>query len=45
VYALHRIGLGFEAGRFLAWILDAVERHGHSRALYDLDGGIPTIGG
>jgi GH15 family glucan-1,4-alpha-glucosidase len=42
VYALHRIGLGLEAGRFLAWILDAVERHGHPRALYDLDGGIPA---
>lgn len=42
MYALHRIGLGLEAGRFLAWILDAVERHGHPRALYDLDGGIPA---
>jgi GH15 family glucan-1,4-alpha-glucosidase len=41
VYALHRIGLRREAGRFLAWILDVVERHGSPRALYDLDGGIP----
>src|SRR5215813_3974419 len=38
VYALNRIGCPEEAGGFLGWALDAVERGGLPRALYDLDG-------
>lgn len=41
VYALRRIGLGREAWSFLAWVLDAVERGGRPRVLYDLDGRLP----
>lgn len=41
VYALHRIGLSHEAAGFLAWVLDAVERHGQPRVMYDLDGSKP----
>ncbi len=41
VYALRRIGLAEEAAGFLAWVLDAVDRHGHPRVLYDLDGKTP----
>jgi GH15 family glucan-1,4-alpha-glucosidase len=41
VYALHRIGLSGEAAGFLAWVLDAVERDGVPRVMYDLDGRIP----
>jgi alpha,alpha-trehalase len=39
VYALHRVGLASEARGFLGWVLDAVERDGRPRVLYDLDGG------
>jgi hypothetical protein len=41
VYALRRIGLLAEAERFLGWVLDAVERDGSPRVLYDLDGRQP----
>ena len=41
VYALRRIGLTSEASSFLGWVLDAVERGGRPRVLYDLDGGRP----
>ena len=41
VYALHRIGLSHEAAGFLAWVLDAVERDGAPRVMYDLDGRMP----
>jgi GH15 family glucan-1,4-alpha-glucosidase len=41
VYALRRIGLVNEARSFLGWVLDAVERHGRPKVLYDLDGEIP----
>jgi pentatricopeptide repeat protein len=41
VYALHRIGLSHEAAGFLAWVLDAVQRDGSPRVMYDLDGGRP----
>jgi GH15 family glucan-1,4-alpha-glucosidase len=41
VYALRRIGLGVEAAGFLGWVLDAVERHGRPKVLYDLDGEDP----
>ncbi|WNG35411.1 glycoside hydrolase family 15 protein [Archangium violaceum] len=41
VYALRRIGLGSEAFGFLGWVLEAVERHGRPRVLYDLDGNQP----
>jgi len=41
VYALHRIGLSHEAAGFLAWVLDAVERDGGPRVMYDLDGRMP----
>jgi len=41
VYALNRIGCSEEAAGFLGWILDAVERGGHPRTLYDLDGNLP----
>ncbi|WP_188186907.1 glycoside hydrolase family 15 protein [Nonomuraea sp. SYSU D8015] len=41
VYALRRIGLPYEAERFLGWVLDAVEREGRARVVYDLDGRKP----
>ena len=41
VYALNRIGCPEEAAGFLGWALDAVERGGRPRALYDLDGAWP----
>lgn len=41
VYALHRIGLSEEAAGFLAWVLDAVERDGVPRVMYNLDGEMP----
>jgi alpha,alpha-trehalase len=41
VYALRRIGLAEEAAGFLGWVLDAVDRQGHPRVLYDLDGQDP----
>jgi GH15 family glucan-1,4-alpha-glucosidase len=41
VYALRRVGLSDEAWGFLAWVLDAVERQGRPRVLYDLDGKQP----
>lgn len=41
VYALNRIGLSHEAAGFLAWVLDAVERDGHPKIMYDLDGKMP----
>jgi GH15 family glucan-1,4-alpha-glucosidase len=41
VYALNRIGCPEEALGFLGWALDAVERAGRPRALYNLDGGFP----
>jgi GH15 family glucan-1,4-alpha-glucosidase len=33
--------LAEEAVGFLAWVLDAIDRHGHPRVLYDLDGQDP----
>ena len=41
VYALRRIGLTEEASTFLAWVLDAIETHGHPTVLYDLHGNQP----
>lgn len=41
VYALHRIGLSHEAAGFLGWVLDAAERDGHPRVMYDLSGMTP----
>lgn len=41
VYALRRIGLRREGAAFLGWELDAVERAGRPRVLYDLDGTQP----
>lgn len=41
VYALHRIGLSQEAAGFLGWVLDAVDRDGRPKVLYDLDGKAP----
>jgi alpha,alpha-trehalase len=41
VYALRRAGLASEAWGFLGWVLDATERHGHPRVLFDLDGDEP----
>jgi GH15 family glucan-1,4-alpha-glucosidase len=41
VYALNRIGCPEEAAGYLGWVLDAVERGGRPRVLYDLDGDIP----
>lgn len=43
VYALHRIGLSREARGFLAWVLDAVEKGGRPRVLYDLGGRVPFL--
>ena len=41
VYALRRIGHSHEAGGFLSWVPDAVERDGQPHVLYDLDGNVP----
>jgi GH15 family glucan-1,4-alpha-glucosidase len=41
VYALNRIGCPEEASGFLGWVLDAVERDGRPKVLYDLDGAAP----
>ena len=41
VYALHRVGFSHEAAGFLGWVLDAVERDGRPRVMYDLDGHMP----
>jgi GH15 family glucan-1,4-alpha-glucosidase len=41
VYALNRIGCPEEAAGFLGWVLDALERGGRPRVLYDLDGNPP----
>lgn len=41
VYALNRIGCSEEAAGFLGWILDAAERDGRPKTLYDLDGNSP----
>nr|MBA3966037.1 glycoside hydrolase family 15 protein [Nitrospirales bacterium] len=41
VYALHRVGLSHEAAGFLGWVLDAVERDGRPKVMYDLDGRMP----
>jgi alpha,alpha-trehalase len=41
VYALNRIGLPGEAAGFLGWVLEAVERHGRPKILYDMDGEDP----
>ncbi len=37
-YAFTRIGMAHEAYQFLAWVLEAVERHGRPSVLYTLDG-------
>jgi alpha,alpha-trehalase len=42
VFALRRIGLDSEAWAFLGWVLDAVERDGHPKVLYTLDGVQPV---
>lgn len=41
VFAMRRVGMAWEALGFLGWVLDAVERHGRARVLYDLDGERP----
>ena len=41
VYALAQIGMGHEAEGFLGWVLDAVDRAGRPRVLYDVDGHAP----
>lgn len=41
VYALKRIGFPDETRGFLAWVLEAIEREGRPRVLYDLDGELP----
>ena len=38
VYAFRRVGLHAEARGFLSWVLDSIERDGHPRVLYTLDG-------
>ncbi|MFG3522855.1 glycoside hydrolase family 15 protein [Nocardia nova] len=38
VYALRRIGFRNEADAFLGWVLDAFERSGEPRIMYDIDG-------
>jgi GH15 family glucan-1,4-alpha-glucosidase len=42
VYALQQIDLEEEASGFLGWVLNAIERGGRPRVLYDLDGGTPA---
>lgn len=41
VYAMGTIGLGHEAAGFVAWVLDAVDRAGRPRVLYDVEGHLP----
>ena len=41
MYAMRRIGMGHEAAGFLGWVLDAVDRAGRPRVLYDVDGHTP----
>jgi len=41
VYAINRIGCHEEAAGFLSWVLDAIERGGRPRVLYDIDGNLP----
>lgn len=41
VYAMGRIGMGHEAAGFLGWVLDAVDRTGRPKVLYDVDGNKP----
>lgn len=41
VYAIGHIGMGHEAAGFLGWALDAVDRSGWPRVLYDVDGHLP----
>jgi alpha,alpha-trehalase len=41
VYAINRIGCQEEAAGFLGWVLDAIERGGRPRVLYDLNGNLP----
>lgn len=41
VYAFRRIGMEAEAWGFLRWALDAIDRDGHPRVLYTLDGRQP----
>jgi GH15 family glucan-1,4-alpha-glucosidase len=41
VYAINRIGCHEEAAGFLSWVLDAIERGGRPRVLYNLDGNLP----
>lgn len=41
VYAMGRIGLQHEAEGFIGWVLDAVDRAGWPRVLYDVDGHVP----
>ena len=43
VYALQQIDLEEEASGFLGWVLNAIERDGRPRILYDLDGGAPAV--
>lgn len=38
VFALRRIGFDGEADAFLGWVLDAFERSGRPRIMYDIDG-------
>jgi GH15 family glucan-1,4-alpha-glucosidase len=40
-YAFHRVGMAHEAGAFLGWALDAVEKHGRPPVLSDVDGNTP----
>jgi alpha,alpha-trehalase len=42
VYAFHRIGMVHEAGGFLGWVLDAIERQDRPRVLYNIDGREPS---
>lgn len=41
VYAMRRIGLGYEASGFLGWVLDAVDNESRPRVLYTVDGKTP----
>lgn len=43
VHALRRIGLHHEAWGFLGWVLDAIDRDGEPRVMYDLDGNPPPV--
>jgi alpha,alpha-trehalase len=42
VFAMRRVGMAEEGVGFLNWVLEAMERRGRPRVLYDIDGEMPV---